>query len=641
MATQAPAAELAPGAIVRLESGGGADARVAPSIQLYVAEGQPASPFLEPGPFTARFEAVLALEKRSRLIFHLEGTGTARLSVDDEMLVGAIGEPNESERISSGEHKLVVEYTSPPEGDAQLRLFWEEREFAREPLPASVLFHDPSDPTLVARQALRSGRNAIAERNCVACHSASGELSMPELRLEGPSLTGVENRLQQEWLSKWIADPRKLRPSAHMPVVFQEDADQKAADVAAYLTAAAEPESAAAAPDPGQAKLGGHLFHQQGCVACHNLDQAGDAERISLQSVAQKFRPGALADFLKSPSQHHQATRMPSFGFSDEEARALSAFLRSLASDPNGENPPPPGNAERGKQLFTSSGCLDCHQRGGEASTRKPALPLAEISSSLCKQLVFDDGEPHAGIDAFLGHVEARESLARSVPAEFSHRQYESLKCNACHSRSGSIPLRETYASEVEHLKPPAAPIDEEKPAIEGSAPPLNHLGVKLLPEWREKLFAGEIDPKVRHWLPARMPAYPSRAQTLSAGFSHAAGLPAASPSWPELDPDKVRVGEAMVGVQEGLACGTCHGMGDQPPIAVFEGEGPNFRDSGARLRLEYFQLWMNDPPRAWPGTIMPKYAVDGKTPLTQHYDGDAEQQFQAIHEYLRSLTEE
>jgi hypothetical protein len=46
----------------------------------------------------------------------------------------------------------------------------------------------------------------------------------------------------------------------------------------------------------------------------------------------------------------------------------------------------------------------------------------------------------------------------------------------------------------------------------------------------------------------------------------------------------------------------------------------------------------MSDPPRAWPGTIMPKYASDGKTPLTQHYEGDATKQFDAIFEYLRSL---
>jgi hypothetical protein len=49
----------------------------------------------------------------------------------------------------------------------------------------------------------------------------------------------------------------------------------------------------------------------------------------------------------------------------------------------------------------------------------------------------------------------------------------------------------------------------------------------------------------------------------------------------------------------------------------------------------------MNDPPRVWPGTIMPKYALEGKTPLTGHFEGDAARQFEAMYEYLRSLSTE
>ena len=94
-----------------------------------------------------------------------------------------------------------------------------------------------------------------------------------------------------------------------------------------------------------------------------------------------------------------------------------------------------------------------------------------------------------------------------------------------------------------------------------------------------------------------------------------------------------------MTGVEAGLSCGACHSIGDKAAIAVFEGEGPNLRASGERLTPDYFHLWMNDPPRVWPGTIMPKYALDGKTPLTQYYDGDSRKQFEAILQYLRSLS--
>ena len=93
-----------------------------------------------------------------------------------------------------------------------------------------------------------------------------------------------------------------------------------------------------------------------------------------------------------------------------------------------------------------------------------------------------------------------------------------------------------------------------------------------------------------------------------------------------------------MAGVT-GFSCGACHAIGDKPAFAVFEGEGPNFAFAAARLRHEYFQLWMHDPQRLTPGSIMPKYSTDGLTPLTQHYEGDATKQFDAIFDYLRSLS--
>ena len=54
---------------------------------------------------------------------------------------------------------------------------------------------------------------------------------------------------------------------------------------------------------------------------------------------------------------------MPSYGFSREEAQALTAFLFQ-----NSKNPKPggelleQGDVEAGKQIFASVGCIACHQ---------------------------------------------------------------------------------------------------------------------------------------------------------------------------------------------------------------------------------------------------------------------------------------
>jgi hypothetical protein len=108
-------AEGPAGLILRLEAGGQSDARHVRSVALHVPQGTPASPFLAPGPFKAVWEGSLVLEKRSRLIFHLEGTGTAKLLIDGEVLVPAIGQPNSSKRLKSGGHEFSIEYQSMEE----------------------------------------------------------------------------------------------------------------------------------------------------------------------------------------------------------------------------------------------------------------------------------------------------------------------------------------------------------------------------------------------------------------------------------------------------------------------------------------------------------------------------------------------
>jgi len=628
------------GLILRLDSSTGrSDARAVRLVALHVPVGQSVSPFLQAGAFIARWEGKLVLEKRSRLIFHLEGTGQARALIDGEVMVAAIGTPSESERLRSGEHEFVVEYTPPPEGVAALRLFWEGRDFAREPVPATIFTHDPEDAALEKKWSFRRGRSLVAEKRCASCHDSGAKAVMPELLLKAPSLDGIGNRLRQDWLTRWISNPKASRSSAHMPAVFRrEGAEEKAAHIAAYLVADSSGLHAGVAATPAQVREGGHIFHQQGCIACHTLDQKGDGERIGLGGVGTKFREGALGEFLRTPSRFHEGTRMPTFQFSGEEASAVAGFLRSLGEDSGAASLD--GDAVKGQVLARSAGCFNCHRRKGETRGEGSRIGLFALKSAECSGVHYDlSGGEKAALSGFLSQESDNESLARWVPAEFAERQYHGLRCNACHARDGEETLWDKFAEEVSHLKPSERAVDEEKPAILTGPPPLNHLGVKLRPGWRTKLFAGEIQPKVRKWLPARMPAFPARARHLSLGFSHAAGRSAENNERGVLDPAKVRVGEAMTGLEGGLSCGTCHGIAEKPAIAVFEGEGPNLRAAGARLTREYFHLWMNDPPRAWPGTIMPKYALDGKTPLTQFYDGDSHKQFEAVYEYLQFLS--
>ena len=618
---------------------GKSDARESRTVTLHVPKGQSPSSFLRESAFTARWEGKLLLEKRSRLVFHLEGTGVAKLVIDGDLIVSAIGTPSESKRLSSGEHDIVVEYQPPAGSAATLRLLWEGRDFSKEPIDPEVFRHDAADSALEKSMSLRRGRSLVAQKRCVSCHDSATKEIMPELLLKGPSLDGIGGRLRHGWLTRWILDPRKMRPQSHMPAVFRgEDAEEKAAHVAAYLSAGFDPGGAGPLPEKERVEKGGTIFRQQNCISCHTLGETGEGQRIGLGGVRMKFQPAALVEFLQDPAKFHQGTRMPDFGFDEEEARSVASFLRSLGAKTDSH--PLKGDASKGRVLAQGAGCFNCHEREGEQKESLSKIGLFDLTSSECSKVGYDlSGEERGDLLAFCTAESGEDSLAQFIPAEYAERQYQELRCNACHKRDGEDSLRDNFLEEVARLGASGEKVNEEKPAGLAGPPPLDHLGFKLELDWRTRLFAGEIQPKVRRWLPDRMPAFHSRSSNLALGFSHAAGRSGLDRSPKVLDNEKVGVGRAMTGVEAGLSCGACHGIGDKAAIAVFEGEGPNLRASGERLTPDYFHLWMNDPPRVWPGTIMPKYALDGKTPLTQYYDGDSRKQFEAILQYLRSLS--
>ena len=69
----------------------------------------------------------------------------------------------------------------------------------------------------------------------------------------------------------------------------------------------------------------------------------------------------------------------------------------------------------------------------------------------------------------------------------------------------------------------------------------------------------------------------------------------------------------------------------------VFEAPGINLATSGARLRPDFFKRWLRNPPLVDPTTKMPVYFdEEGKSPLTDVYEGSGEKQIEAVWQYLR-----
>ena len=78
--------------------------------------------------------------------------------------------------------------------------------------------------------------------------------------------------------------------------------------------------------------------------------------------------------------------------------------------------------------------------------------------------------------------------------------------------------------------------------------------------------------------------------------------------------------------------------MGNEKAIAAFEVKGVNLKHSADRLGKEFYHRWMLNPAHIVPNTKMPRYADEkGKSPLPDYNNGAAKQ-FEAIHEYIKTL---
>jgi cbb3-type cytochrome oxidase cytochrome c subunit len=612
-----------------VDSGGSktSDVAVLPNVQLYVAARSSPTPFLPVGRFTADWVGYISSEIRDNYTFQAELNGELKLEINGAVMweAGAKGTntgPGKPVRLNKGTNAFRVHFTSPGEGDAWVQLIWSTKEFAPEPIARNALTH-ATTPELQHANQLRLGRQLFIEFRCAKCHQGPApNAGIPELAMDAPALDGIGSRRNYEWMARWIADPRALRPTAHMPKLFHgPKAKEDAEAVASFLASQKSETEEMKEPPAGQAQAGKKDFETLHCIACHNTPGTAenDPQKISLLHVREKFTAGALVAFLRKPGEHYAWIRMPDFKLTAYEAAQLAAFIQSGAEASKSHTAPTPTDKtviERGGKLAQSSGCLNCHSLKIE-STFKTA-PLAALTSDQWKQGCLtekpgDDSQApqfhfstaeRGALQAFA--ATDRASLTRHVPIEFAERQSRLLRCAECHGK------------------------------FEGF-PPFEGLGGKLKPDWIKDFIQGAVAYKPRAWIEARMPAFTKYAEGLATGLAAEHGLPPETPAEPPVDAEAAKIGRRLVSAAGGFFCVSCHAVGSVAAMQVFESQGVNLAYTGARAQKSYFHRWVRNPLRIDPATKMPVYFdAEGKSPLTEYYNGDAEKQIESIWQYLR-----
>ncbi|HEX4146379.1 MAG TPA: ThuA domain-containing protein [Pirellulales bacterium] len=629
------------------------DARTLRVPAWHVPRGSPAAVFLPPGLFTAVAEGYLRAESKGNYRFSIEGQGTATLTINDvavftDRKLSAAGDGPVEVFLPKGYSRLRLNYASPQEGDAALRLLWSSDQFEPELVPATALYHDGADRQLMASEQQRAGRELFAARRCANCHALPAKTtadSMPELSSDAPRLTDAGSRLRPAWIEAWLLDPSSVCDCATMPRLLHDrprlSGQQQAAHIAAYLATLGKPASGSeAAPSDELLAAGEALYDDLGCVQCHRFTAPGDKDefdRTSLFFVDDKFQPGALEAYLAHPHANFGWSRMPDFHLDEKEVTALAEAIRGKSTRKITESKNVSADASRGRELFRTIGCAQCHRLDAAVAAELPKRPDIWRSDAARGCLAADATARGQAPDFALGDDDRQSlgaflrlgpaNLLHDAPAEVSQRLAGQLRCAACHGRDG----RSSRWAQIIDVDGTQGLPPEQLPA-------LTWTGEKLHAGWTERLLAGRLAYRARPWLKARMPAFSAQAAWIARGLAAEHGVAGADRSLAD-DPAMIETGRLLTLKGAGLDCRQCHGLENVTQRQETNAQGISFLHTAERLRYDYYRRWMLDPLRIDPQSKMLRITADRRhTAATGILDGDARRQFDAVWQYIQSV---
>lgn len=321
------------------------------------------------------------------------------------------------------------------------------------------------------------GRTRLGEARCISCHAFNGKGGTT-----APDLGRIGSKVSAEWLYSFLRDPRMFQPEVEMPRYGFSD-EERLAVVIYMMTEFTDLDIAdgpAIPSDPAFYEKGHRLFRIYNCAGCHELERVRPGEEMGpeLSTIGSKRLyeiefgraeiPGTLHDYLLTkltrPRIFAEGLRMPDYGFSEEEAVALTNALLSLTGEQVPEayrvpRSPESAYAPQGEvgRLFKDYACFGCHRINGRGSRLAPDLTregsqarpewirgyfkvpysLRPIMTERMPNLFMKDGEIEA-VSRYLSLVQLNDSLEVDSPGDGllageGRRLYEDHGCSACH----------------------------------------------------------------------------------------------------------------------------------------------------------------------------------------------------------------
>ncbi len=189
------------------------------------------------------------------------------------------------------------------------------------------------------------GKAIFDSQRCSGCHGASGGGGV------GPALTHISSQYPPAQLTALLKAPNAKMKAAGMVPLTLNAADMGA--LVTYVTSlggtsaaaattppasassstAPAPKPAAAAEPSKEESKGAAIFKVHGCADCHGPNGiGGTAAAPALAGTGKSLAPALLTTMLRHPTDRMQQGGMPPISLSDDELKALVAYVSSISA---------------------------------------------------------------------------------------------------------------------------------------------------------------------------------------------------------------------------------------------------------------------------------------------------------------------
>jgi mono/diheme cytochrome c family protein len=520
-------------------------------------------------------------------------------------------------------------------------------------------------------------RLMLSEAGCFGCHDIKG---FNEIEKIGPDVSRMAVKAQPDWIVRWMRNPKDYNPHTRMPNFKFNDDQSKA--ITAYLMKISNDEAfpvKRGISDGGNALHGKELVNNIGCKGCHVIgDDARmrDARGFSYDIAPELTRAGSKLDpdwmfqWIKNPRLYRPNTRMPDLRLSDQEAKDIVAYLKTLKDDRqfdkqdlSGLNSPELVN--KGGKLIREYGCAGCHTIKGMESESKVSVSLSNIGKKRIDEIDFGDTKvPHTWDDWIFGKIKdsrqfatdrivskmpifafadseivALKTLLRGFTKETPEEQYHQPYDKRLQAVETGRRMTHYYncinCHQIEEMGGYVkATLDDE-----GFAPPyLFPEGSKVQEPWLANFLKGPTP--IRPWLKLRMPTFhvnDSEITTISKYFLglHNQELELRDYKEFQADPALLASGKKLF---DEFQCLSCHYTGKIPEGKSLGDLAPNLAMARNRLKPEWILEWITKPDSIQPGTRMPGFYPDMQSPDPDILGGNSLLQIKALRDHIFTI---